>query len=115
MPDQAPGAGLGHRHREPPIQEEAAHDGFQGLLVLPPAIGAEGLAHLALGERLLPRHEVGLHARDRRRDAPRRAHLAPGIGELEADRFRGRTAADRIVASIFLRLDCSEFLVHNLL
>ena len=41
-------------------------------------------------ERLLARHEVGLDAGDRRRHAPGRAHLAPRLGELEADRLGGR-------------------------
>ena len=47
------------------------------------------LADLALGERLLSGHEVGLDAGDGRRDTPRRAHLAPCLREVEADGFRG--------------------------
>lgn len=73
----------------------------------------ERLADLALGERLLARHQVRLDAGDRRGHAPRRAHLTPGVGELEADRFGGR--ALRGAAVRFLRLDSSEFLGHNLL
>ena len=46
-------------------------------------------ADLSLGQRRLAGHEVGLHARDRRRDAPGGAHLAPGVGEPEADRLGG--------------------------
>ena len=49
----------------------------------------ERLADLALGQRFLAGHEVGLDAGDRRRDAPGRAHLAPRLGELEADRLGG--------------------------
>ena len=65
--DQAPGLGLG--------------EGQAGGAVAQ----AQGLADLALGERLLARHQVGMHARDGRCDAPRRAHLAPGIRQLDPD------------------------------
>ena len=47
----------------------------------------ERLADLALGERFAAGHQVGVDAGDRRRDAPRGAHLAPGVGELEPDRL----------------------------
>ena len=43
------------------------------------------LANLPFGQRLLARHQVGLDAGDRGRDAPGRAHLPPGRGELESD------------------------------
>ena len=49
----------------------------------------ERLADLALGERLLAGHEVGLDAGDRRGHAPGRAHVAPGLGELDADGLGG--------------------------
>ena len=60
-----------------------------------PMAQPERLADLALGQRLLAGHEIGLDAGDRRRDAPRRAHLAPGLGELEADRLGDRAGARR--------------------
>ena len=50
----------------------------------------ERLADLALGERLLAGHQVGLDPGDRRRHAPGGAHLAPRLGELDADRLGGR-------------------------
>ena len=57
---------------------------------------AQGLPDLALGERLAARHQVGMHARDRGRDAPRSAHLAPGIGQRDADLLGdGRGGAPR--------------------
>ena len=46
---------------------------------------AEGLPDLALGERLLTGHEVGVDPGDRRRDAPGGPHLAPGVGEPDPD------------------------------
>ena len=49
----------------------------------------ERLADLALGQRFLACHEVGLHPGDGRRHAPRGAHLAPRLGELDADGLRG--------------------------
>ncbi len=73
----------------------------------------ERLAHLALGERLLAGHEVGLDPGDRRGHAPRGAHLTPCVGQLEADRFGGRAA--RAATVRILRFDSSEFLIHNLL
>ena len=65
--DQAPGLGLG--------------EGQAGRAMAQ----AQGLADLALGEGLPARHQVGVHAGDRGRDAPRGAHLAPGVRQLEAD------------------------------
>ena len=59
------------------------------------AVGqAERLADLALRERLLAGHEIGLHPGDRRGHAPGGAHLAPRLGELESDRLR-RSRWDR--------------------
>ena len=43
------------------------------------------LANLALCQRLLPRHQVGVDAGDCRGHTPGRAHLAPGICQLAAD------------------------------
>ena len=40
-------------------------------------------------KRFLACHQVGLHPGDRRRHAPRRAHLAPRLGELDADGLGG--------------------------
>ena len=52
------------------------------------AVGqAEGFANLAFGQRLLAGHEVGLDAGDRGRHTPGGTHLAPRLGELEADRL----------------------------
>ena len=73
--DDAPRLGLGEGQARGPVAQ------------------AERLANLALGQRLLARHQVGLDAGDRRRDAPRGAHLAPRLGELEPDRLGGRRCA----------------------
>ncbi len=53
-----------------------------------PVAEVQRLADLALGQGLLPGHQVGVHARDRGRDAPRGTHLAPGIGQLQPDLLR---------------------------
>ena len=89
---------------------------------------AERLADLALGERLLAGHQIGLDAGDRRGHAPGRAHVAPGLGQLDADglgglaggaRVGGRRGAVRGVRARTalgnLRLDSSVFIGHNLL
>ncbi len=51
---------------------------------------AEGLANLALRQRRVADHEIGMDASDRGRDAPRRAHFAPGLGKPQAERLGGR-------------------------
>ena len=73
---------------------------------------AERLADLALRERDAPNHQVGVDPPDRRRHAPGRAHVAPGVGELEAQRLGWR---DRVPTRRNVRLDGSVFLCHNLL
>ena len=55
----------------------------------------ERLADLAFGERLLAGHQVGLDAGDRRGHAPGRAHLAPRLGQLDADGLGGLAGRDR--------------------
>ena len=89
---------------------------------------AKRLADLAFGERLLAGHQIGLDPGDRRGHAPGRAHVAPGLGELDPDglgrparravanwrhgairRVRTRTGLGN------LRFDSRVFWVHNLL
>ena len=68
---------------------------------------AERLADLALRQRRLPGQEVRLDSRDRRRDAPRGAHLAPGVGKAdriasadESARRAGRTTDSALVTAV---------------
>ena len=81
-----------------------------------PMAQVQGLAHLAFRERLLPGHQVGMHPRDRGRNSPCRAHLAPCVRQLSTDGFgpatlpgrrRRRRAVERRGGNGFLR--------HNLL
>ena len=74
--DEAPRLGLGEGEAGRPVAQ------------------AQRLADLALRERLAAGHQVGVDAGDRGRDAPRGAHLAPGVGEASADLLgdRGRGA-----------------------
>ena len=86
------------------------------------------LADLAFGERLLAGHEVRLDAGDRGGHAPGRAHVAPRLRQLDADGLGGRAGRPvgfgrrRAVggvrartATLYLRLDSSLFIGHNLL
>ena len=73
--DDPPGLGVGEREAGRPMRE------------------AERLADLALRQRHAADHQVRVDAPDRRSDAPGRAHLAPRVGELEAQRLRGLQAA----------------------
>ena len=105
--DDAPRLGLGQGQAGGPVAE------------------AERLADLALGERLLAGHQVGLDPGDRRGDAPGGAHLAPRLGELEPDRLgglrrrsdagRAGRSTDRRRRGRNMRLDSSVFIAHNLL
>ena len=46
---------------------------------------AERLLQLGVRDRAAVREQIALHGRGRRRDAPRRAHLAPRLGEAPPD------------------------------
>ncbi len=77
----------------------------------------ERLADLPLGQRLVADHQVGVDPPDRRSDAPRRAHLAPGLGELETESLRRSDGLAGPAVTVIgnVRLDSSEFVRHNLL
>ena len=83
--DEAPGLRLGEGQARGPVAQP------------------ERLADLALGQRRLVGEQVAVDAGDRRRDAPGGAHLAPGVGQLAADRLgtlRGRAGGHALAAPI---------------
>src|SRR6185369_17439132 len=92
--DDPPGLGVGKCEAGRPMREP------------------KGLADLTLRERHAADHQVRVHPPDRGSDAPGRAHVAPRVRELEAQRLRGLQAA---VLARNMRLDSSVFLRHNLL
>jgi hypothetical protein len=60
------------------------------------AVGqSERLSDLALGERDVPDHQVGVDSTDCRRDPPRRTHLTPCVGELDPERLGTRGSVAR--------------------